>query len=388
MVLPKKRLALIEPLLSDVRGELTDPVVRKAARDQYAKRAFDTQAALGMMPRPKDEQMPFQYITNEGVKALDPFQLGKTKSAADRAGLNIYELYAIRLYTAGDYKYINPVLVNDPALLEASLETVGVQGVGVSETTWAFPIVKEKLAQKDQKGKKLAQRQLRLEAMQHSRMVLDALAKLPDLPPTETYRGLAMTSDELNQYKKGNKAPPWAAFSSSSIKRDTAEFYAKTRAGQQPGKVPVLMISTVTQGKDLKDVSLYGQETEILLLPNAEFTVIEDPVQSAEGIFEVRLMQTRAPVPMPQIPGVPLPAIPPIPGNRAVQERAPQIPGVPLPAIPPIPGNRAVQERAPQIPGVPLPAIPPIPGHRAVQEMEMEAERILDELNELLQSLS
>ena len=347
-------------------------------------------------PRPGASRCHFRYITNEGVKALDPFQFANAKSAADRAGLNIYELAAIRLYSAGDYKYINPVLINDPALLEASLEKVGVLGKGGSETTWAFLNVKETLAQKDQKGKKLAQRQLRLEAMQHSRMVLDALAKLPNSPPTETYRGLAITSDELNQYKKGYKAPPWAAFSSSSTDRDVAEFYATTRAGQQPGKVPVLMISTVTQGKDLGPVSIYAAEKEILLLPNAEFTVIEDPVQGAEGIFEVRLMQTPAPVPMPQIPGVPLPAIPPIPGNRAVQERAPQIPVVPLPAIPPIPGHRAVQERAPQIPVVPLPAIPPIPGNRAVQEpgnravqeMEMEAERILDELNELLQSLS
>jgi hypothetical protein len=131
-----------------------------------------------------------------------------------------------------------------------------------------------------------------MEALQHSRRALAGLAKLPDAPRTTTYRGLALTQTELDGYKKGNKAPPWAAFSSHTTKRDTAAGYAQTRAWQQ-SKLAVLMISTVTHGKDINPISLYPREAEILVLPGAEFTVREnDGIKQGDGVYEVHLTQT------------------------------------------------------------------------------------------------
>jgi hypothetical protein len=209
------------------------------------------------------------------------------KKVANQYEITSDELFAIRVYTSGDYKYINPVLVNDRRFLETSIKDVGAKGTK-QLTTWAFENVERNL------DEKASRRGLSMDAMQHSRRALAGLAKLPDAPPTETYRGLALTPTELDGYKKGNKAPPWAAFSSTSTNRGLAEGYAKEEARKRQGKVPVLMISIVTQGKDIQPLSLYGAEREILVLPGAEFTVTQDPIQK-NGVYEVHQRQTAAP---------------------------------------------------------------------------------------------
>ena len=184
----------------------------------------------------------------------------RVKQAADLYRIDNADLAGMRVYTAGDFKYINPVLVNDLGFLKSSLEQV-TKG---PETAWKFEGTERRL------GEEGGMRALMMEAMQHSRRVLAGLAKLPTAPPTETYRGLALTQAELDRYKKGNKPPPWAAFSSHTTKRPVAEVYAQERAREQgQGKLPVLLISTVTQAKDLNQVSLYAKEAELLVLPGA-----------------------------------------------------------------------------------------------------------------------
>jgi hypothetical protein len=347
----KEKAKLIRELMSEVKSEFDTPDIQRAERDQYRKRLEHTQALRRNMTFSGQEWKPFEYLTEEGLKATDPFDYDKAretankaekvaeeskkaaekeasegakkaaekeasekaaekaereakeakneadkqelrarmvKKAADNDELRPDELFAIRLYTAGDYKYINPVLVNDPEFLERNLKTVGAQGAKSVETTWAFEDVEKKLTDK------ASQRALKMEAMQHSRRALAGLAKLPNAPSTDTYRGLALTQAELNGYKKGNKAPPWAAFSSTSTNSSMAEQYAKTRAFEQKGKLPVLIISTVTQGKNINPVSFYPNETEILVLPGAEFTVTQGPTKK-NGVYEVHQLQTPAP---------------------------------------------------------------------------------------------
>jgi hypothetical protein len=90
----------------------------------------------------KNAQDPFEYITEQGLLATGAFgpkpeaeqkqekwqqgqamyQGAQQKAAA--AGLTPDDLDAIRILSAGDYKYMNPVLANNEGWLRSQIETV------------------------------------------------------------------------------------------------------------------------------------------------------------------------------------------------------------------------------------------------------------------------
>ena len=353
---------ILVPLMSDIQREFNSEDIRKAAKVQYFKRVQDTLNKADPLAKgtpsfdSREQPNPFNFITLQGFDAINPLAAAdaddkariaeknaadnpsnmklqqaakvargradkkkearaRVKEAADDRKIDEADLASMRVYTAGDFKYINPLLESNLESLKSGLEEV-TKG---PETTWKFEGTAKRL---NEEG---GMRALMMEAMQHKRQALVGLAKLPNANPTETYRGVALTQAELDRYKKDKKPPPRASFTSTSTNRTLAEYYATQRAMEQgPGKLPVLLISTVTEGKDLNPVSLYDKEGEFLVLPGAEFTVTDDPVQRKngkvsplknpvrpeDGIVEIRLRQTPKLQPLPQLPPQPQPAAP------------------------------------------------------------------------------
>jgi hypothetical protein len=268
--------------IAELRRQLTQEFYHLREEDslQYMHRLQDT-INVGVM-NVKAAENPFRYITTQGLDAAnfysDEYNVAKVSANQDK--INPAELAAIRIYTAGDYKYINPVLLNDATLLKDNLKRVGAKGAGGVETTWAFENVENML------DNLAAQRALKKEALQHHRRATAGLAKLPDVRHT-TYRGVALSLDEIRKYTKGEKKT-WMNFTSTGRNREPAEVWAKSLA-RQTGTVPVLMITDVV-GKEINTLSVY-KENEVLVLPGAEFVVTKDPVEK-NGIYEVSLMQT------------------------------------------------------------------------------------------------
>jgi Domain of unknown function (DUF4157) len=199
---------LISELIVDVMREITTPDMQKAERVQYRHRTEDTQVSHGNQgfyqgkKSKKRKLKPFEYVTKEGLKATNPFDYGKAEEAATKAEeeakqltqaaekeetneskmaaknakataeearktateaklratevqksaaayeLNPEELFAIRLYTAGDYTYINPILVNDMEFLERSLKRWAPKGRQRSRRHGQMKIPKTRLARR------------------------------------------------------------------------------------------------------------------------------------------------------------------------------------------------------------------------------------------------
>jgi hypothetical protein len=105
----------------------------------------------------------------------------------------------------------------------------------------------------------------------HGKFAIQGLKKLPDWAGP-TYRGLSEAAADIPIKYVVNQTIDYAAFTSMSTQRNTSEDFAESEV--KPAKpVPVLLILTVTKGKDIAKLSLFAGEGEVLLAPGASFRI-------------------------------------------------------------------------------------------------------------------
>jgi len=286
----KVKQASLSTLLGKVHAEIAN--LGAAQQAQYATKLANTNQAIpGLRPGVAGES--FTGITESGargaVTAGAKFAAARDNAAA--VGMSDEELAAIRIYSGGDYRYMNAILNQDKGWLDA--QSMNLSGFGPKkETRWADPTMRASLT--GQKGHltRHQERVLQIEAMQHARVAMAGLQKVPD-EVVDGFRGFTITKAELErQYKAGNTIT-WNGFSSCSTDEMVSRVYATQ---PEDGKVGLLLTLKIVHGKNIAEYSQEGAEKEVLVLPGAKFTVVGDPTTTGgtPPLYRVTLQQTEA----------------------------------------------------------------------------------------------
>jgi hypothetical protein len=216
----------------------------------------------------------FEFLTSTGEKALKHSDEERKLAAQHR--ISQAELTAIKVYSAGDYEYINPTVGGDDERLEANAKKLAGPTITRDESgnehkypsQWKY---KKWRSEVEQKGPSAEQKaKIKQEAKEHGDMAHQGLNKLPNWKG-QVFRGMGVSENQIKrEYAKGSPIT-YTSFTSTSSKEKTArDWAAKNATG---GKVGLLLIMNVTRGKDITQFSEVKSEGEILLPPGATFTV-------------------------------------------------------------------------------------------------------------------
>ena len=203
----------------------------------------------------------FNYITKTGAKAMSLF--GPKHQAAKQSGQGLLltedELAAIRVFSAGDYKYMNPVQAGSESRLVGQIKNLSQ--TERNETSWASDATRTLTTS----GvlDRAHTRQLKVEALQHVRQAMTGLNKLPDFAGT-LFRGLRVPATDLQREYQQGCIVSFPSLTSTSKDRSVSNPWAQTPIADTTGIL--LVLSGVTQGKDIANISMNEVEKEVLLL--------------------------------------------------------------------------------------------------------------------------
>lgn len=308
----------LRKMVAECDTELNTDRLKSGLGELYENRVIDTNLSLGHAdvedPRYRQRYSAnkfksnfsdsFKYLTESafedkktsagdqpGGTKMEHFGPMKQKLAGSGSRLTDAELAAIRIYSAGDYQTINPTLVGDDTWMKGNVKGLAV-GAG-HETQFARGDVREQLKPQNKDGDTRMteghRREMKLDAMMHTRMAVSGLKKLPDVT-VDGYRGLSIPLNELIlDYKVGKKIL-YKPFLSTSTDRELSKMYAMI---PKVGKVGLLLNLKITGGKDIKEISVASKENEVLLLPGAEFEVTEAP-KLVGNLYEATIKQVGA----------------------------------------------------------------------------------------------
>lgn len=186
-----------------------------------------------------------------GQQAVNANQLIKTHN------LTLAEATAIGLYTADDYKYMNPAMAKNEGWMRAMLPKTGFAKQDTFKEVHAG-VTDQHVQEATEEG------QL------HGKIAVSGMKKLPDWTG-QTYRGLALPESDFSAMYPLNGTTVFPAFSSTSLNEATSRGFARTNATD--GKVAILLRLQLTRGKDIATLSNSPGEAEILLMPGATFKV-------------------------------------------------------------------------------------------------------------------
>ena len=188
----------------------------------------------------------------------------------EKYGLTHAEIVAVRAYTAANYEYINPATENNRRGGGHDREP------GEDEKSVAW--MKAQNKKKDANGAVVDLDPAELEAhfaegSLHAGVLMMALSKLED-KKGKLFRGERLTPREFQENYVSKKVYKINTFKSNSQKEDAAAVFARGTSSTGAAKtVSVMCVLEVTTAKDIKDLSLYANEAEWLLMPGATFTV-------------------------------------------------------------------------------------------------------------------
>lgn len=289
----------------------------KASGATAAGNQFDAMTAGGSSST-AEMGMPVAAKVAIGKAGEAPAAFGANQEAealATRFKLTPAELAAVRIFTLGDYTYINPAVAQnrkwlldqqkgrlvDPNSLKTSDELAAaprpalpqVPGTmpslpklpppgrqanmpPVPKTPSAVPAlpVRPEVRAAEQRVKGWMD-----EGRMHAGLVMQAVEKLPPWKGV-CFRGARFTPTEAAESFAVGKKLEYRTFASTSLSRATAEGFADGTSGNTapaPDRTAsVMVILTLRNGRDIQALSAAGAgEREILLLPGAEFTIVE-----------------------------------------------------------------------------------------------------------------
>jgi hypothetical protein len=244
--LDRRRRPIVAALLEEINTELVAHS-REAAQGVYASNIAN---ALGQ----GDGQDPYalKQITQYSQSSA-PGQLSiRSEKLRNELGLTLPEVTAIRVFTAEDYKYMNPVVANSPAWLADSKTRNALTG-------------SDKLYIE--------------EGTLHAGVAMQGLAKIK--PWNETvYRGATFAKAAMTV--KVGQILSFNSFASASKNKLQAELFAYTsakksaeerRAGAPDRDVGIIYEFRRPNGRDVTQFSLAQTEEEVVLLPGSRFRI-------------------------------------------------------------------------------------------------------------------
>lgn len=311
-----KKGSSLKRLRDAIRAEL-DALGPEQQAD-YAERIKATTAAVDEEKRTKkrasgkDTAAAFKFITDSGAAGADTRkfddartytdetdqqnkQRGSVRDAAKaqtggRSVLSDAEIASIRVYSGGDYKFINPDMEGSDSWLAANVKSVA-SGKDEAKFGRHGAEVKESKGRLDTKDR----RELKQEARQHRRVMMSGLEKMDNVKgPLTTYRGMSIAEDALRKDYADGRVLTWRPFTSTSMKQNVSEAFALPK----DGKVGLLLVLTVHVGRDISEISV-KREGEVVLFPGAQFKVtgpprLEKSPLGAHQRYVVQLVQVGA----------------------------------------------------------------------------------------------
>jgi hypothetical protein len=209
----------------------------------------------------------------------DLFEHQERASAEDRAAamlLSPAELAAIQVFTAQDYRYINPATANEPAWMRKNFWAL-VDDPDKKEGDW-LRLQQELGEQALTLGQRQALRRKELDALQqegtlHSGVALHGLLKIPPWKGTG-FRGEKIDAKRWDSrfVRDGNGFRPvdptftWKTITSVSKSKSKAEQFIAGR-----GEYDVTWEFELINGRDIERLSWNREEREVALLPGAQF---------------------------------------------------------------------------------------------------------------------
>jgi hypothetical protein len=260
-------------LVGEIKAEARREQGQLQAQQRYLQDAYGVDSAGKSSPTALTKQKQTS-LTHGGAKALGAGTTDDTAGGATQAtlalarqyGLTEAEMLAIRTYTASNYTYLNPAVAASPGWLESQ--------------------------HPEAKGDAAERKALTEEGTLHAGVAMSGLAKL-EVKKGLTYRGARMTPEEFDKTYGTQSSYRFAAFASTACKIAPATAYANGQGGDTSPRpdqtVSVLCEMDVINGRDIRDLSVYGaREEEWLMLPGATFSIdriedVTDPKKQKRG---------------------------------------------------------------------------------------------------------
>lgn len=275
-----KRRAIVDRLLDEIASERA--AVSQVQGQQIYQGNIDSSSPQGNVPVTSDETDPtkrfaFKALSEEGKLGATNYDTGERRDRRQRVeaekakyGLSEAEISAITIFSAGDFKYINPATANSGSWLASSKAKAIEDAKG--GTPERFTGVDDKTTMQ--------------EGSIHTAVAMQGLAKM-ERYEGESYRGARCTPEEFkDRFAVGGKTK-FTTLASSSYSKDVAlDFAHGTGTGTKPKPeqtVAVLSILTGGGGVDISNIAMIRSEAEVLILPGS-FKVIS--LEEVDGNVE------------------------------------------------------------------------------------------------------
>lgn len=214
---------------------------------------------------------------HSGTDPMGGNQAAIVNQLCQQHGLTLAEASAIGIYTADDYKYMNPAMAGNRGWMRAMLPQLGIANRTMLRQVRSG-VTDAHIDQAMTEGKL------------HGKIALSGMKKLPNWVGS-AFRGLALTEEDFAAQYPLNSVTVFPAFSSTSTNENVSRSFARRYATD--GKVAILLRLQVTKGKNIKWFSDSPQEDEVLLMPGATFKVvkIKETQYRNDKMYEVTLRQ-------------------------------------------------------------------------------------------------
>jgi len=216
---------------------------------------------------PAEELAAGRTTTDEGAKDA-------ALKLVTRYKLTAAEIAAIRIFTMPDYTYINPAIAGSESWLASN-----IQGTKDPELKKLAPYIANGKYRGNAAGWQRGLRGLMSQGSEHGTRMLQALLKLDPYAGGMTFRGERLTPDQFKaKYRIGGRVP-FDGFSSAAKERSIGERYAVGRGvditPRSTQNVSVLIEAYVKTARDISQLSVKGDEKEVVILPGTKFKILD-----------------------------------------------------------------------------------------------------------------
>jgi len=283
----KKRRTIVDRLLNEIASERV-AVSRAQAQLVYQRDIENsTPESMGLpkgTPGPRKpgwqrtqdadptKKFAFQALSDAGKAGATNYDVGSDRhrragveEEKKKYGLTDAEIAGITIFSAGDFKYINPATANSQSWL------------GAQKEQYKSPKGKRGGERFADMTEDRGNRTIMEEGSLHTAMALQGLKKM-DPYKGETFRGARFTPEQFKDRFQIGKKTNFTTLTSSSFDKDVGlDFVFGTGSGTKPRKeqtVAVLSVFTDTGGVDISKIAMVKGESEVLILPGSWFAVM------------------------------------------------------------------------------------------------------------------
>ena len=204
------------------------------------------------------------------------------------------EMAAIKIYTAPDYAYINSGLSRDrggwlEASIKASWKEQKSHNLAKRSRSGKDNRILGAELQPGQSGPLSPADTAASEGRRHAKIAAEGVRKLPAWKG-DTFRGMALTDAEYKRQFEDTDTWSAKSFTSTTTLGNVALRFASNAAKEDKTKTkkPILLHFRVTDGRDIKDLSIFGRgEGEIMLLPGATATITDRKMQGLARVVHL-----------------------------------------------------------------------------------------------------